>query len=183
VSKTVPSSLDTHRVQDNGGGDSLKPDPWEDEAEVEEFKPLTREQAQKWRTRQPTESVWRVVRWQVVLAVLAALVAWGLTRRAPVAWSTLYGGACIALPSALMAYGLTSSALSRAMAAMFPGMAKVSLAGVLFWEGVKVLLALAMMWAAPHLIPGLSWLALVAGLVVVLKAYWLEFWLSSRRSA
>ena len=150
---------------------------------AEDFKPLTRDEAQQWRARQPTESVWRVVRWQAVLAVAVVLVAWVLTRRASVAWSTLYGALCIVLPTALMAYGLSSSALSRMVARMFPGVASVSLAAVFFWEGVKVLLALVMMWLAPRLVPSLSWLALVAGLVVVLKAYWLEFWIRSRQAA
>jgi len=39
------------------------------------------------------------------------------------------------------------------------------------------------MWAAPSLIPNLSWLALVAGLVVVLKAYWFAFWFSRQPQA
>jgi len=158
-------------------------DEWEDGAEVEDFKPLTREEVRQWRERQPGESVWRVVGWQIMLAVAATLLAWGVTQRAASAWSALYGGLCIALPSALMAYGLTSSALARIMARMFPGVAKVSLAGVLFWEGIKVLLVLVMLWLAPRLIPGLNWLALVGGLVVVLKAYWLEFWMRSRRAS
>ena len=176
----VPSPQDARQPAGSSGSTAA---PWEDEAEVEDFKPLTREQAQQWRMRQPAESAWRVVRWQVVLAVIAALVAWVLTRRPPLAWSVLYGGFCIALPSALMAYGMTSSALFRVIESMFPGVAKVSLAGVMFWEGVKVLCAMALLWAAPHVIPSLNWLALVLGLVVVLKAYWLEFWLHSRRSA
>jgi len=44
-----------------------------------------------------------------------------------------------------------------------------------------VLLALVMMWSAPRLVPDLSWLGLVAGLVVVLKAYWLSFWFGRRQ--
>lgn len=156
---------------------------WEDEAEAEDFKPLSREEAQQWRARQPETSVWRVVGWQVLLALLAAGVGGLFTQRSAVAWSAFYGGLCIALPSALMAYGLSSSPLSRALVRALPGVAKVSLAGVLFWEGVKVLLALAMMWLAPRLVSELSWLALVAGLVVALKAYWLEFWMRSRRVA
>jgi ATP synthase protein I len=158
-------------------------DAWEDEAEVDDFKPLTHDEVRQWRKRQPPESVWRVVWWQAVLAALAALLAWGLTRRAAPAWSALYGGLCIVLPSALMAYGLTSSALARIMARMFPGVAKVALVGVLFWEGIKVLLVLTLLWLAPRLVPGLNWLALVGGLVVALKAYWLEFWMRSRRAA
>ncbi len=153
---------------------------WEDEVEQQEFKPLTREEAQQWRARQPETSVWRVVMWQAVLSVLVSLIAWAVTQRGSVGWSALYGGLCITLPSALMAYGLVSSPLSRALAVVFPGVAKVSLVGVLFWEGVKVILALVMMWLAPRFVPDLSWLALVAGLVVALKAYWVELWIRSR---
>jgi ATP synthase protein I len=157
-------------------------DAWSDEAQAEDFKPLTRQEAQQWRARQPAVSAWRVVGWQLALMVLAALLGGVLSQRLSVAWSVAYGGLCIALPTALMAYGLTSSPLSRALAAVFPGMARLSLAGVLFWEGVKVLLALVMLWLAPQVVPDLSWLGLVAGLVVVLKAYWLAFWQQNRRA-
>ncbi len=157
---------------------SARADAWEDEAETEEFKPLTREEAQQWRTRQPDDSVWRVVRWQMALAVLTALAGWALTLKPSVAWSALYGGLSIALPTALMAYGLTSNLLGR----MFPGVARASLAGLLIWEGAKILLALAMLWSAPRWVPDLNWLALVAGLVVVLKAYALVFVMRARRT-
>ena len=157
-------------------------DAWSDEVEAEDFKPLTREEAQQWRARQPAVSVWRVVGWQLALMVLAALLGGVFTQRLSVAWSVAYGGLSIALPTALMAYGLTASPLSRALATVFPGMARLSLAGVLFWEGVKVLLALVMLWLAPQVVPDLSWLGLVAGLVVVLKAYWLAFWVQNRRA-
>lgn len=159
---------------------SARADAWADEAETEDFKPLTHEEATQWRARQPGNSVWRVVRWQVALTVLAALAGWGLTLKPSVAWSVLYGGLCIALPTALMAYGLTSSALSRWLGASRPHVAGASLAGLFFWEGIKILLALAMMWSAPQVVPELSWLGLVAGLVVALKAYWLAFWLGRK---
>ena len=132
--------------------------------------------------RQPAVSVWRVVAWQLALMALAAMVGWVITGQLSVAWSVAYGGLCIALPTALMAYGLTASPLSRLLLLVFPGMARVSLAGVLFWEGVKVLLALVMMWLAPFWVSDLSWLGLVAGLVVVLKAYWLAFWVQGRQA-
>jgi ATP synthase protein I len=157
-------------------------DAWSDEAEADDFKPLTRQEAQQWRARQPAMSVWRVVGWQLALTVLAGLLGGVFTQQWSVAWSVAYGGLCIALPTALMAYGLTASPLSRALAVVFPGMARLSLAGVVFWEGVKVLLALVMLWLAPQVVPDLSWLGLVAGLVVVLKAYWLAFWQQNRRA-
>lgn len=156
-------------------------EPHEDGAEVDDFKPLSAEEARHWRQRQPKTSVWRVVGWQCVLLVAAALIAWGLTSERSVVASVVYGGLCVVVPTALMAWGLTSSALSRALTQWFPGAARMSLAGVFFWEGIKVLLALAMMWSAPRWVPDLSWLGLLAGLVVVLKAYWLTFFLGSRR--
>lgn len=127
-------------------------------------------------------SVWRVVQWQFVLLGLAAVVGGLVMQSRAVALSVAYGGLSAALPTAVMAYGVTSSALSRAVSRLFPGVAKLSLAGVLFWEGIKVVLVLVMLWLAPRLIPNLIWLGLVAGLVVVLKAYWLAFWFQARRA-
>ena len=77
-----------------------------------------------------------------------------------------------------MAYGLTSSAVSRLTA----GFAQAAFAGFLFWEGVKVLLAVAMLWLAPQAVPELNWLGLIVGLVVTLKVYWAGFLIQSRRS-
>lgn len=154
-----------------------------DGAPESEFKRLNADEAAEWRSRQPRESVWNLVLWQLLLGVLLVPLAWLLTRQIEVAVSAAYGVLCILLPTALMAYGLTSSGLARMLQRLFPGVSGLSLAGLFFWEGVKVLLALAMMWLAPRMVPGLSWLALVAGLVVALKAYWLELWMRSRRAS
>jgi len=158
-------------------------DTWEDEAQEPEIKPLTRLEAQQWRQRQPVQSPWRVVAWQIVLLLLVTLVVWLVSGQVHVAWSAAYGGLCVALPTALMAYGLTASGLSRWMVRMFPNAAGVSLAGLFFWEGIKILLAIALMGLAPHVVSDLSWLAMVAGLVVVLKGYWLAFWFSRKPRA
>ena len=163
------------------GSTSRTSDAWEDGAVDPEFKPLTHEEALQWRARQPQMSAWRVVGWQWSLMFGVSLLAALVTRQASVAWSVFYGGLCIALPSALMAYGVTSSPLTRMVVRWFPGAARLSLAGVFLWEGIKVLLALAMMWSAPRWVPNLSWLGLVVGLVVVLKAYWLGFLFQRRR--
>lgn len=149
----------------------------EDGEEQDNFKPLTREEALKWRASQPQTSVWAVVGWQVVLALLAAVIAAGLTRSQAVVVSLLYGAAAVVLPTAMMAWGLTRSALSRRSA----GGSQAPLVGFFVWEGAKLLLAIALLALAPRLVSDLSWLALVAGLVVVLKAYWVELWFRSRR--
>jgi ATP synthase protein I len=150
---------------------------WEDEAVEPEFKPLTPEEAVRWRARQPGFSVWRLVGVQLLVGLLLSGVSWMLTQRSQVAWSVLYGSAAVVIPSALMAYGLTGSAWSRLMA----GVPQAAFVGLLFWEGVKVLLAVAMLWLAPQVVPELSWLGLLLGLVVTLKVYWAGFWIQSRR--
>lgn len=114
---------------------------------------------------------------QVLAGVAVAVLGGLLAQSASVAWSVLYGAAAVAAPSALMAYGLTSSALAR----LTSGFAQAAFAGFLFWEGVKVLLAVALLGLATVLVPGLSWFGLLAGLVVVLKVYWLGLWAQSRR--
>lgn len=144
------------------------------------FKPLTPDEAREWRQRHPVLSVWRVVAWQAALlggvSVMAVVwVALVMPGEWSVAASVAYGGLAALLPSAVMAYGMTSSALARWLRLAFPGMARASLAGWLWWEGIKVLGVLAMLWTAPRWIPDLSWLGLVVGLVVVLKSYWLAW--------
>lgn len=153
-------------------------DEWEDGVEETEFKPLTREEAQQWRAGQPELSIWRLVAWQALVGLTAGLLGWLLTQRASVGWSVLYGSAAVVLPSALMAYGVTSSALAR----LLSGFAQAAFAGFLLWEGVKILLAVVMLWLAPQVVPALSWLGLLAGLVVALKVYWFGFLIQARRS-
>ena len=150
----------------------------EDGEQEIEFKPLTREEAQQWRSGQPRLSLWRLVTMQLLVGLSAGALAWLLTQSAPIAWSVLYGAAAVVVPSALMAYGLTSSALSRLLA----GYAQAAFAGFLLWEGVKVLLVVAMLWSAPWIVPELNWLGLLAGLVLVLKVYWFGFWIQTRRA-
>jgi ATP synthase protein I len=163
--------------QSHDAGDPDRVDAWSDGDAEADFKPLTAEQAVQWRQRQAKVSVWELVGWQVLLGVLASLLGWLLTQRLSVMWSVAYGAASVALPSAVMAYGLTSSALARLLA----GVAQAALVGFMFWEGVKVLLVVLMLWVAPRVVPDLSWLGLLAGLVLVLKVHWLGWWIRSRR--
>jgi ATP synthase protein I len=41
------------------------------------------------------------------------------------------------------------------------------------WQGVKWVLAVLLLVLAPRLLPELSWPALLAGLIVTMKVYWL----------
>lgn len=75
-----------------------------------------------------------------------------------------------------MAWGVTSARLSRLLSVIPQG----SLAALMFWEGVKVVLSMVLLSLAMVAVPNLNWLALVAGLVFVLKVYWLAFLMLSR---
>lgn len=164
-------------------GETRHADPWSDEVQQEVFKPLTPEEALQWKARQPVQSVWQVVWWQLMLAAAVTLVALLVTRQVSVVWSVAYGALCVLLPTALMVYGVSSRALSRWFRLARPAGAGAALASLFFWEGIKILLAVVLMGLAPLLIVDLSWLGLLAGLVVVLKAYWLAFVLGRRKPA
>ena len=144
-----------------------------DEAQDEGFKPLTREEAEKIRQLNPSVSLWRVVAGQVGVGVLVMLVVWILTGQSRMAWSAGYGALAVVLPAALFARGL-----SRQKSA---AQGSAALAGFFVWELVKIALTVAMLFAAPRLIAGLSWLALLAGFVVTMKVYWAAMWFRSAR--
>jgi ATP synthase protein I len=152
-------------------------DTGEDGTQEREFKPLTPEEAATWRASQPDLSPWRVVRVQWLVGLSLAALVGLVTRQAPLAWSLLYGAAAVAVPTALMAWGLTSSVLARSLA----GRVETVFMNFVLWEGVKILLTVILLWIAPRVVPNLNWLALVAGLVVVLKVYWFGFLIQARR--
>lgn len=147
-------------------------------AEEENFKPLTREEARQWRSSQPALSLRWLLMWQVLSAlVLAVLAAW-LTSDPVVVKSVLYGAGAVLLPSALMAWGVTSSAMARQVS----GEAKASLVNFFVWEGIKLMLVLILLGLAPVVMDAVNWLALVAGLVVVLKVFgWVLYVQTKRR--
>lgn len=146
-------------------------DVWGEPVEPEVV-PWTAQQAAAWRQKHPTLSPWRVLAWQlgvtVVLAVLTAL----LSRRLDWAGSLAYGGGAVVLPAAVFARGLLRPL----------GSAGAALASFFVWELVKVVLTVVLLLAAPKLVPGLNWLALVAGFVVAMKVYWLAMWFRPTRS-
>jgi ATP synthase protein I len=150
----------------------------EDQAEdgEAEFKPLTAEEARAWRKTQKSVSMWWVILLQAGAAFFVGAVAFGVFGVRAVGWSAVYGGFSVVLPAAVMAYGLTSGRLVRLLSAFPSG----SLGGLVFWEGVKVLLTVGMLSLAPVVVSELSWPALLAGLVIVLKVYWIAFLALSR---
>ncbi len=136
----------------------------EDEDANPRFKRLNREEAAALRAQEPPVSPWRVIAVQAVVGMLAALIGWLVTGRSEVGWSALYGAATVVLPGALMARGMTSKLSSMAPVA--------SAASFMVWEMVKIGVSLAMLVMASQVVQPLVWPALLAGLVVCIKVYW-----------
>lgn len=138
-----------------------------------EYKPLTADEARELRARHPSISPWWVIAGQLVVGLLVALAAWGLTGRQNLGWSAGYGAVAVVIPAAVFARGLTGR-----FSSLNPGTAVV---GFFLWEMVKMALSIAMLFAAPRLITALSWPAMLIGLVVTMKAAWLAVMFSPRR--
>jgi len=151
-------------AQDNWGDE-------QDEAAKQAFKPLTREQAQELRARNPTVSPWRVIAVQIAVGAVVAALAWLITQRMEVAWSSLYGTATVVLPGVLMARGMTSR-----LSSVSPGASAVSF---MLWELVKIGVSVVMLMLANRIVQHLSWPALLVSLVICMKVYWVA--LSWRR--
>jgi ATP synthase protein I len=136
------------------------------------FKPLSREEAQKLRSENPSVSPWVVLAGQLVTGALVACAAWALTGKQSAGWSALYGALAVVIPGALFARGLMSKVSS-----MNPGAA---VAGFFLWEMVKIGLVIAMLFAAPRIVSDLSWPAMLVGLVVTMKVVWLVLLLNAK---
>ena len=134
------------------------------DAEVEDFKPLTAEEAQRLREANPALSPWWVIVAQVVVGVLVSVVAWVWLREWSAAWSAMYGALAVALPAALFVRGTRRVLAVREQSA---AMLKFAV-----WELIKLVLSVAMLAAAPLLISDLRWLAMLAGVIAALKMYW-----------
>ncbi len=155
-------------------------DRWDEQDEADDyggvpvFKPLTRQEAQALRLKQPPLSPWRVVWTQAAVGAVVALLAVLVTRRPEMGWSALYGAAAVVVPSTLIARGMTSRLTS-----MSPGVGAVSF---MLWESVKIAVSVAMLVLAPRFVQSLSWPALLVGLVLCIKVYWLALlWRPGRK--
>lgn len=152
----------TRPVVKNGPSDGWADQ--EDEAADHGFRRLTRQEAEALRQKEPPVSPWRVVAVQAAVGVVATLLGWLLTGRSEVAWSLLYGAAAVVVPASLMARGMTSK-----LSSMAPGVSAVSF---MLWEFAKIGVSVAMLAIANRVVHPLVWPALLVGLVVCIKVYW-----------
>ena len=149
---------------------------WDDDwqaAQDSSFKPLSRQEAAVLRAQEPPVSPWRVVAAQAATGGLLALIGWLVTTRPEVMWSLLYGAATVVVPGALMARGMTSRLSSTS-----PSAAAVSF---MLWSSVKIIFSLVMLSVASRVVQPLVWPALLVGLVVCIKVYWLALLWRNRR--
>jgi ATP synthase protein I len=145
---------------------------WEaDEAESTSFKALTPEEAKALKAKLPMVSPWRVVGVQALVGLLCAALIWAITQRSSAAWSALYGALSVVLPGALMARGMTRGTRSPVGAAV----------GFMFWEMLKIAVAIALLVIAARVVPQLSWPALLITMVVCMKVNWLALAWRARR--
>ena len=138
-----------------------------------DFIPLSPEQAQRLIAQNPSLSVWWVLAGQLVVGVLTAVAAGALTGHWTSAWSAFYGCLAVVIPGALFARGLRSQFSS--ISAVTAGF------GFFVWEAVKIGVSVAMLAAAPRLVADLDWLAMLIGLIVTLKVYWLALGMRRKR--
>ena len=147
-----------------------------DDLDVPERAPLTSAEAAVLRRRIAGFSPWHVIAVQGLVGVLVASGVWFIFNQPTWAWSAAYGALAVVLPAMLFARGLARQRNAPAPAA--------ALAGMFVWEMVKILLTIAMLFAAPRVVTDMNWLALLAGFVVTMKASWLAMlWQHRRKSS
>lgn len=165
MTEMIPRGV-TERRAPNPGADR------DDGAEHEIVQPWSRQEAEAWRKKNPSSSPWRVVAAQAVAGLVCGAAVWAFTQRGDAVWSALYGAAAVVLPSALLARGMTRGTRNPLAAA----------AGFMFWEMLKIGVAVAMLVIAARVVPNLSWPVLLATMVVCIKVNWVALLWRGRRS-
>jgi ATP synthase protein I len=156
-----------------GANQSVQNSRFKPEASDEDdFVPLTREQVQALKHLGKNASPWPVVRWQAAMACGVAVAAYAVGASASAVWSVVYGGLAVVLPSALFARGIWRQRGLADAGAVF--------AGFVVWEVAKVVLTIAMLCAAPAVIAGLHWPAMLLAFVLTMKVSLVVLWRQSK---
>ena len=144
---------------------------WDDE-QAPAPRRWSKDDVRAWRAENPPISPWRVVAAQAMVGLACAAATWMLTQRVGAVWSALYGAVAVVLPSALLARGMTRGTRTPVAAA----------AGFMFWEMLKIGVAVALLAIAARVVPHLSWPALLVTMVVCIKVNWVALRWRGRRS-
>jgi ATP synthase protein I len=151
----------------------MRPLPDTEESENDGFVALSAEEAKKFRQEHPSLSPWWVVFGQIAMGVLVVVLAWLATQNGVAAVSAGCGALAVIIPGALFARGLTGR-----FASLNPANAVSSF---FVWELVKIFVTVAVLWAAHRWVVGLNWPAMLVGLVVTMKVYWLALLFNGKR--
>jgi len=141
-----------------------------------EIRTLNKDEALLVKAINPMLKPWIVVGWQLVVTAVLGLVGLLATQKWSTACSLVWGGLCVAVPAGIFARGLMSRATLLSVSS--------ATAGFFVWELVKIGLTLAMLFSAPKVLQqlgqNLSWPAMLVGLVVAMKVYWLALLMKPR---
>lgn len=149
----------------------LEPDNNEDE----DIKPLTAEAARRIEESSPRISMRKLLLWQLAVMVVLALLAWLLVGSPAALWSVVYGSLAVMLPTVLFMKGMDILRAARS------GDAGLVLVLFMLCEFGKLILAAVLLFLAPRLLGvHLNWLALLVGVIVTLKTYWIALWVQFR---
>lgn len=144
-------------------------------SQADEVVVWTAEQVQEMVRKTPSVSPWRVVVWQIATGLLVAVLVGLISGQVPMGLSAACGALAIALPAALFARGVTSR-----FAQANVGTAVTSF---FLWEFVKVFMSVALLFMAHRYVVGLSWPAMLVGMVVTIKVYWFALGYKAKRQA
>lgn len=134
--------------------------------------PLSAAEAQGWRAKHPQISVPRALLTPAATGVAVAALAW-LLFGAQAGLSAVYGALAAILPAAIVAKGTLRWGAPGATP-------NAALTGLLKWEGLKIVLTVAILVAAPRVLETINWPALLIGLALTIKMYWVGL-ISARR--
>ena len=137
---------------------------WQDEPE-EEFNSLNAEQARQWRSSQHPSPAWHALGWQVGVGLVAAAGTGVIWQSGVLMRSVAYGVFAVVLPQMLLLRGMAGVQGRWSSEAL--------LLRFFVWELVKIALTVAILFSAGRVLGAMSWPALIAGLVVTMKANWL----------
>lgn len=136
---------------------------WLDDPE-EEFNPLSVEEARQWRLRQRRSPAWYPLAWQLGIGLIASIAIGLGWQSGMLARSAAYGVCAVVFPQALQLRGMADTDRRWRPEAL--------LLRFIVWEAVKIALTLAILYGAHTALGEFSWPALLAGLVVTMKANW-----------
>jgi ATP synthase protein I len=102
---------------------------------------------------------------QILVGAALVLVVWLWFRQVGLMWSALYGVTSVVVPGSLLARGVARGNSGTNMA--------TAVLSFVLWEFVKIGAAVAMLVAAPKVVPDLSWPALLVAMIVCMKVNWL----------